>query len=417
MRHSLLAAVVLFVLGAQGCSNSREPAVVEPEHLLVDERPPAPPPPPPVQTERFELAPREHLGGLLESAGFAPTERHAIVEAMRPLVDPRRVRPGQTLVVTRTEEGEFVQASWESSLTNVVDITRDDEGWVAAQRDITLDSEIVPVAVTIEHTLWGAFEAAGEDPALAMLASDVLAWEIDFYRDIRSGDKLELLVEKRSLDGTFVHYGDLRAVRYAGNAGNHEFFRYQNDDVDGWYARDGRSARRAFLKQPLPLVRITSGFGGRNHPILGYVKHHAGVDYGAPTGTPVWAVGDGVVTWSGMKGANGNLISVRHSNGYTSHYAHLSRIASGVRSGARVSQKQVIGYVGTTGRSTGPHLHFALSKDKTFVNPLTQKFPSGTPLPSAHETSFGELVASLETHLTLPGHTLVASDARPSAED
>lgn len=360
---------------------------------------PPPPPPPVFEDTRYELEKRDTLGKLFERAGFTAAQTHAMVEAMRPLVDPRKVRPGQALVVTRGEDGAVVKASWQSSFIDVVDLTLEGTAWSAARREVVLDTEVKAVTVSITSSLWDAFVSAGEDPTLAVLASDVLAWEVDFYRDVRADDRLDLLVEKISHEGRFVKYGDLRAVRYDGHVGRHEFFRFEHDGTTGWYARDGSSARRAFLKQPLPLVRITSKFGGRKHPVLGYYKQHAGVDYGAPTGTPVWAVGDGVVTWAAYKGANGNLVSIRHSNGYTSHYAHLSRISSDVKKGRRVTQKQVIGQVGTTGRSTGPHLHFALSKEGTFVNPLTLRFPSGTPLPTAHRAAFDELTAALAPEL------------------
>lgn len=360
---------------------------------------PPPPPAPVFEDTRYELEKRDTLGKLFERAGFTAAQTHAMVEAMRPLVDPRKVRPGQALVVTRDEGGAVVKASWQTSFIDVVDLTLEGTTWTAARREVVLDTEVKAVTVSITSSLWDAFVSAGEDPTLAVLASDVLAWEVDFYRDVRADDRLDLLVEKISHEGRFVKYGDLRAVRYDGHVGRHEFFRFEHDGTTGWYARDGSSARRAFLKQPLPLVRITSKFGGRKHPVLGYYKQHAGVDYGAPTGTPVWAVGDGVVTWAAYKGANGNLVSIRHSNGYTSHYAHLSRISSDVKKGRRVTQKQVIGQVGTTGRSTGPHLHFALSKEGTFVNPLTLRFPSGTPLPTAHRAAFDELTAALAPEL------------------
>lgn len=396
MRHPfLVAAALVSVILFTSCrkperspdaeSSPTEPTAVQPEE----------PPEPELRTERYELAKGDTMGALFERAKLEPGQAREMIDALRPLVDPRRVRPGQALAITQDDSNRIVQASWETSFVDVVDLRLEEEKWVASQRAVSLETELAAVSVTITSSLWDAFVSAGENPALAVLASDVLAWEVDFYRDIRAGDLFELLVEKVNHNGQFVRYGDLRAVKYDGHAGRHEFFSFHDGETTGWYARDGRSARRAFLKQPLPLVRITSGFGGRRHPILGYVKNHSGVDYGAPTGTPVWAVGDGVVTWAGMKGANGNLISVRHSNGFTSHYAHLSQISKEVKKGARVVQKQVIGRVGSTGRSTGPHLHFALSKDKKFVNPLTQKFPSGTPLPETHREAFDEMLTAL----------------------
>lgn len=415
MRCPLPAVIVLSVFFTVAACRAPTPPTAEPEpaESAVTQR--VAPPEPEVKTERYELGAGDTMGGLFERAELDRAQAHAMIDALRPLVDPRRVRPGQTLAVTRDDSNRVVHASWETSFIDVVDLTTNDETWTASQRPVTLETEVSSVSVSITSSLWDAFVSAGENPALAVLASDVLAWEVDFYRDIRDGDRFQLLVEKVSHNGEFVRYGQLRAVRYDGKAGHHEFFHFDDGETSGWYARDGRSARRAFLKQPLPLVRITSGFGGRRHPILGYVKNHSGVDYGAPTGTPIWAVGDGVVTWAGMKGANGNLISVRHSNGFTSHYAHLSRIEKEVKKGARVTQKQVIGRVGTTGRSTGPHLHFALSKDNKFVNPLTQKFPSGTPLAETHRDAFAEMAAALLQDWASAG-TPLSTDSAASAE-
>jgi murein DD-endopeptidase MepM/ murein hydrolase activator NlpD len=364
--------------------------------------------PEPVITEaRARLERGETLADVVDRAELAAAERKALWDALVGAVDARRLRPGQALVTWRDEAGALVKAAWEAGPLEVVELSRDGDAFVAARRPVQLETVEAAVSVRIDQSLWAAFEAAGEDPSLAILASDVLAYELDFYRDVRAGDRMDLVVRKVTSEGRFVRYGELLAVRYTGAAGSRTFYRLGEGAGAGYYDAQGRSVRRAFLKQPLPLVRITSRFGRRVHPTLGDVRKHQGVDYGAPTGTPVWAVGDGVVTWAGPKGANGNLVSIRHANGYLSHYAHLSRLGPGVRVGTRVAQKQVVGRVGSTGRSTGPHLHFALSRQGRFVNPLGLKFPAGEPLATARRAELDSLVATLAPRLA--GGPLVAS--------
>lgn len=343
--------------------------------------------------ETIVLQRNDTFSAALKRAGVDDAQAHALITALSGKVDFRRVRPGHKLILQRDEEGRIASAVFTTSPIDFVDVVATDTGFEASERELDLVTRQETVSVTIESSLWDAFVKAEEDPALATLASDVLAWEIDFYRDVRRGDRLDMVVERITHEDQLVSYGKLLAVKYEGEMGQKELYRWDYDGTTGWFDTEGRSARRPFLKQPLPLVRITSGFGGRRHPILGYYREHLGVDYGAPTGTPVWAVGDGVVTWAGWKGANGNLITIRHSNGYTSHYAHLSRVH--VKKGERVTQKQVIGRVGSTGRSTGPHLHFALSRAGKFVNPLTVKFPAGDPLPASQREAFAAAIEPL----------------------
>jgi murein DD-endopeptidase MepM/ murein hydrolase activator NlpD len=223
-------------------------------------------------------------------------------------------------------------------------------------------------------------EAAGEDPELAVLASEVLAWDVDFYQDVRAGDGLRLVVEKIFADGKLLRYGEILAVEYAGAAtGRKRLFRYTDPEGHtSYFDDDGNSVRRGFLKSPLKFARITSGFGNRRHPLLGYQRKHQGLDYGAPTGTPVWAVGDGTVRQAGWNGGCGKSVTLRHRNGLETVYCHLSGVA--VSAGRSISQKQVIGYVGSTGLSTGPHLHFAVRRGGVFVNPLQLKIPRDAPV-------------------------------------
>ena len=216
----------------------------------------------------------------------------------------------------------------------------------------------------------------------------MLAWDVDFYQDVRGGDSLKLVVERFEADGRFWKHGEILAAEYEGKvAGRKRLFRYTDPGGDtGYYDDAGTSARRGFLKAPVPYVNLTSRFGSRRHPLLGYVRAHQGVDYGAPEGTPVWAVGDGVVTLAGWNGGCGLMVQVRHRNGFDSVYCHLSRV--NVAAGARVAQRQVVGRVGSTGLSTGPHLHYAIRQGGAYVNPLRLQFPRGEPVKAEWREDF-----------------------------
>jgi murein DD-endopeptidase MepM/ murein hydrolase activator NlpD len=211
----------------------------------------------------------------------------------------------------------------------------------------------------------------------------------DFTADTRAGDRFRLLVEARYANGTFVEEGRILAAQYVAGAETLAGVAFEVDGRTAYYDPDGRSMKKMFLRSPLQFTRISSGYTYRRpHPVLGGVRPHLAIDYAAPTGTPVWAVADGTVEFAGHKGGNGIQVLLRHRAGYKTYYNHLSRVAKGVRPGARVSQKQVIGYVGSTGLSTGPHLDYRVSVNGRFVNPLQEKFLPGEPIPADQRTAF-----------------------------
>ena len=220
----------------------------------------------------------------------------------------------------------------------------------------------------IRASLYEAMNAAGEKDPLTISFAEILAWEIDFYQDLREGDLFKVLVEKIYKGDQFIQYGTIRGVEFEQGGKIIRGIWYQGD----YYNEEGISLRKAFLKAPLRFDRISSRFSGaRRHPILGGVRPHYGVDYAAPVGTPIWAVADGTVVSVGWNGGFGRQVVLRHVNGYKTYYGHLSRYGSGIRRGVRVKQKQIIGYVGTTGLSTGPHLDYRLGKSGRFRNRLS----------------------------------------------
>jgi murein DD-endopeptidase MepM/ murein hydrolase activator NlpD len=207
--------------------------------------------------------------------------------------------------------------------------------------------------------------------------AEILAWEIDFYKDVREGDRFKVGVEKLYKGDQFIQYGPIHAVEYQSGEETIRGIGYQGE----YYDENGLSLRKAFLRAPLRFNRISSRFSrARKHPILGGVRPHFGVDYAAPVGTPIWAVADGTVYSFGWSNGFGKQVILRHPNGYKSYYSHLSRYGHGIRKGAIVKQKQIIGYVGSTGLSTGPHLDYRLVKNGRLRNPLKEKFSGGPPI-------------------------------------
>ncbi|MFW5837619.1 MAG: M23 family metallopeptidase, partial [Desulfovibrionaceae bacterium] len=252
-----------------------------------------------------------------------------------------------------------------------------------------------------ESSLIQATVAAGEEESLALELADIFAWDVDFCRDLRPGDAFTCLVQKRYRQGTLVGYGPILAAAFVNQGTVFEGFRFPDeDDQPSYFDAKGKSLRKVFLKAPLSFRRISSGFSHRRfHPILKYYRPHTGVDYAAPRGTPVWSVGDGVVVKRGWSKAAGNYIRVRHSSVYTTQYCHLSRFARGAGKGAKVAQGQVIGYVGSTGYATGPHLDFRMYYRGKPIDPRKVKAPSCDPVPSERMEEFNSRVYALRAAL------------------
>jgi murein DD-endopeptidase MepM/ murein hydrolase activator NlpD len=228
-------------------------------------------------------------------------------------------------------------------------------------------------------------DAIGEQDQLVIYFAEILASEIDFYKDVKEGDRFQVVVEKVFKGKEFIKYGLIHALEYRRGEKVIRGIHFQGN----YYNEKGISLRKAFLKAPLRFNRISSKFSrARRHPILGGILPHFGVDYAAPQGTLVWAVADGTIVSCGWGEGFGKQVILRHPNGYMTYYGHLSNFGPGIRSGRRVKQKQIIGYVGTTGLSTGPHLDYRLAKDGRFRNPLKEVFPTGLPIEKGKMEAF-----------------------------
>jgi murein DD-endopeptidase MepM/ murein hydrolase activator NlpD len=236
--------------------------------------------------------------------------------------------------------------------------------------------------------------------------ADIFGWEIDFTTETQKGDSFFLMLEKSYCDSILIGYSSIPIVRYKGEIGDYYgVYFLDRDGYDDYYNRNGESLRKSLLKSPLKYSHISSYFTkNRYHPILKRWRPHHGLDYSAPTGTPVSSIGDGTVTYKGWKGGYGNLVEIRHKNGFKTRYGHLSRFAKGINSGGRVKMGEIIGYVGSTGLSTGPHLHFEMHKDGTPINPIKVKLPRAPSVKTAYLKEFkaqgDSLAALLQSGLT-----------------
>jgi murein DD-endopeptidase MepM/ murein hydrolase activator NlpD len=311
-----------------------------------------------------------------------------------------RLRAGRPYALT-VWQGEFKRFEYEIDNERKLLVERTPGGFTAQDKRLEFEMYTVRAAGSITLSLFGAVERAGEGGELAMKLADIFGWEIDFLRDIRSGDSFKVLTEKRMRNGKRLGYGSVLAAEFVNQGRRYQAYLFHDEEGrPGYYDENGGSMRKAFLKAPLEFSRISSGFTWRRlHPILGKYRPHPGIDYAAPTGTPVKAVGSGTVIFKGWMSGGGNSIKLRHANSYETTYMHLSRFASGLGKGTKVQQGEVIGYVGSTGLATGPHLDFRMKKNGQYINPHKVENPQAEALPESLMTAFRERVRTLSAHL------------------
>jgi murein DD-endopeptidase MepM/ murein hydrolase activator NlpD len=390
----LARALVLIVAAAAGIAC--RPAAAEPSR-------------PPARTADVLLAPDSEilralvppnttLAALLQTHHLLADEAIALVQTMSRKLDPRRVRAGQAYRIDRYLDGRLREFEYEIDLGRKLIARRSDA--VTAMFDAEIaeipritERVVVQGAISrLTPSLVQALEAAGERIDLSLAMADIFSGELDFTSDLQPGDTFRLLVERSTReDGVFAGYGPVLAAEYV-NAGRrlHAIRFTPPDGKPGYYDAEGRSLKRFFLKSPLKFEpRITSAFSRvRRHPVLNYTRAHNGVDYAAPTGAPVGAVATGVVTFAGWTSGGGRTVKLRHPSGFESEYLHLSVMA--VAAGDRVGQGELIGRVGATGLATGPHLHYGLRRNGSYVNPVRehQAMPPGDPIADIHRVLF-----------------------------
>jgi murein DD-endopeptidase MepM/ murein hydrolase activator NlpD len=345
-----------------------------------------------------EIGRGQTLASSLGDHGVSAATVHLIATEMAPVFDFRYARPGDTYRLTQDEEGEVLRFRYARSLLQYYSIEPDGEGYLATRHEPELVRRRARIAGVVSTTLYEAVEALGEEAGLAGDFAEIFAWDVDFSRSVQPGDEFSILYERLFLVGEdgnedYVRPGRILACRYTNGLDEYKALYFeQAEGKGGYYRPDGSSVRRQLLRAPLNFRRISSRFSrSRLHPILRVRRPHLGIDYAAPRGTPVWSVADGTVIFRGFSGGFGKLVKVRHANGYVSHYGHLSRFPRGMKVGQRVRQKELIGYVGSTGLATGPHLDFRLMKHGRWVDPAAVRTPAGDPIPAEAQQVFAQL--------------------------
>lgn len=336
---------------------------------------------------------------------------------LRDLPDVRasldRLREGDTITLVH-DEGLVQSLTRRISETAILSVTRANEGFNAEVIATPLDIQQVQAEGTIDSSLFLAGRAAGvSSDVILQMANDIFGWDIDFALDIQPGDKFNLVYEQKYRDGKFIGNGRILAADFVNNGTLHRaaWFESKDGKVSDYFRPDGRSVRRAFLRAPLEFTRISSNFNpARRHPILNTIRAHKGVDYAAATGTAIKAAGDGRVTFVGNKGGYGRVVILEHGGGVSTLYGHMSRFAS-IRSGQRIRQGVIIGFVGSSGAATGPHLHYEYLVNGVHKNPRTVLLPEAGPIPDTYRPEFLTLSGQLFTKLDRAGAATVTTAA------
>lgn len=361
---------------------------------------------PPTFVHKVETENGDTLAGILMNEGVGADDAHQAIAALAKVYNPKRIRPGNEIEIAfqidgpdTLPPGRFAGFAVQPDFSRRIEVVRDDtDRFAATEIAAALTRKLARAEGTISHSLYvDGRKADVPNPVLVELIR-AYSWDVDFQRDIQQGDKFEIMYE-HVLDesGRVVHSGNIAYAALMLSGQRHAIYRHKTGDGDVDYYNDkGQSAKKALLRTPIDGARLSSGFGMRHHPILGFSKMHRGVDFAAPKGTPIYAAGDGTVVYAGYKGAYGKYVQLRHTNNYTTAYAHMSAIGRGVASGKRVRQGQVIGYVGTTGRSTGPHLHYEILVEGRQTNPMKVKMPSGRKLAGQELLTFAETRAEAD---------------------
>jgi murein DD-endopeptidase MepM/ murein hydrolase activator NlpD len=328
------------------------------------------------------VAPRHPFNAVLQDLGITPENAARLTASAQSVFDLRHLRAGNTLSVGRSVLGEFRAIKYRIDADRVLLISPKGSDFHSEIQTIPSETEMKGVAGEIHGSLFESVIDAGEKPELAMRLAEIFGWDLDFYTDPRPGDTFRVVVEKKMLsNGEMSSYGRILAAEYVnGNRPYRAVLFHDPSGVPAYYTPEGKSMKKAFLHSPLKFAAvITSHFSqSRFHPILKQYRPHLGIDYAAPSGTPVQTIGDGRVIFAGPKGGAGNLIEIQHTNGYTTYYMHLSRVL--VHSGQRVEQGERIGLVGMTGLATGPHLDFRIQRGKDFLNFERLPLPPSDPI-------------------------------------
>ncbi len=382
---------------ARGTADAGAPVVSpDPERTAPEKLDEGDPGPPDARVLRGEVRSGVPVIRNLTGLGISASDAQLLINALDGLFDFRRARPGHKFEIHMDKTtGRPVSFRYEASVTDIYLVRKRNDAFHGKKIHVPTVKKTRLFAGTIARSLYAAMADLGARPTLTGKIADVLSTQVNFYKEQRPGDTFRVMVEEESLDGNFLSYGPVLALEYNGvKSGKKRFFRFaaSADANPIYYDSKGVSVPRSAILIPLHYTRISSPFGMRFHPVLKRKKLHNGTDFAAPNGTPVWSCAAGKIICASKRGANGNLVSIDHGEGLTSHYAHLSRFGPGIKTGVEVKQRRVIGYVGSTGRSTGPHLHWGLKKNGKFLDPLKYKIRPGRPVARKHRAALMAII-------------------------
>ncbi|HSW13267.1 MAG TPA: peptidoglycan DD-metalloendopeptidase family protein [Solimonas sp.] len=338
--------------------------------------------PAPTDWKAITIEPGQTLSTLFEREGLPHSESLALLKLSKDAAQLASLRVGEVIRLRKNTEQELEELSYGLDETHTLQVRRVDDQLEAFTIAAELEKRQAEVAGIIGSSLFAAAQKAGLSNRLTLELAQIFNYDIDFALDLRRGDRFVVVYDAYYKDGKKLRDGNITVAEFINRGKVHRAMRYVDKKGNAaYYAPDGKSFRKAFIRTPVDFARISSGFNlARRHPILNVIRAHKGVDYGAATGTPVKATGDGVVEFLGGKSGYGNTIILKHGQKYTTLYGHLSRYRSGLRSGTRVKMGQVIGYVGSTGLATAPHLHYEFRVNGMHVNPITVSLPRANPL-------------------------------------
>ena len=361
--------------------------------------------------QKFTVRSGDTLTAIFKRAGLDNGQLRAIMSQGGAANNLTRIHPGDVLRMRIQPAGKLQEMSYRMSATDSIVARRSGNGFGISSVHRTPERRTAHASGVIKDSLFLAADRAGLSQNLIMDLAGLFAWDIDFALDIREGDAFTVLYEELYLDDKKIGEGNILAAEFVNRGITHRALRYTNERGDSeYYTPEGHSVRKAFLRTPVNFTRISSKFTkSRWHPLLNKWRSHKGVDYAAPTGTPVKSSGSGKVIFRGKKNGYGNVLIVQHGTSYTTVYGHLSRFARGIRNGSKVKQGQTIAYVGQTGLASGPHLHYEFRVNGVHRNPLTVKLPTAQPIPKRYQTDFDNKAESLVAQLELVRHTSVAS--------
>ncbi|HUU38642.1 MAG TPA: peptidoglycan DD-metalloendopeptidase family protein [Candidatus Desulfaltia sp.] len=397
---AVLTAVVIFVLTR--VDGQRTPPVPAKTWAPVSSAVPSPA----LAEYQIRVRPGDTIGKILSRYGFSPADIQALYDQIKPVFDLRRIRAGRFLRLYADPSGAVVRLEYDVDDINYLSVEKREDLFRAALEARPVETEIGMVWGTIEDSPIQAFDRHGEEDSLALAFADLFGWDVDFYIDIRQGDTFKVIFEKRYLQGRFIGYGQILAAELLNQGKIHQAFYFASPPdthKPGYYDAQGQSLEKEFRKSPIKWARITSRFSrSRLHPIHKVYRAHYGVDYAAQVGTPVQATADGVVSFAGWNGASGRMVRIRHKNAYETMYLHLRSFGPGIRSGARVKSGGIVGYVGSSGDSTGPHLDYRIKRNGSYLNPLSAKFDPVEPLKEELLGDFGKEIEKYRLLLAEP---------------